>query len=232
MQASGEVDMATVRSRPAVSASLRAASAAAGAGLLLLGGGLLGLDGLIARANVHAGLLGDGVALLDLLSGKTLTNFLLGPALVLVGLAGLAARRRRPWPIGLIYVGTAQFLGTILADVAKPPFGRPRPFQALVDGRWSDRWFAGPDFGSFPSGHVAFYAGLCVPLALLFPRWAAALLAVPLLVGAERILSNDHYPSDVGASLLLAAAVAGGLRFLIDRRALSPRASHPRLERA
>jgi len=205
---------------------------AAVAGLLLLGGGLFGLDGLAARAKLDSGLLDGGVALLDLLSGKDLTNFLLGPVLVLVALAGLAARRRWSWPAGLLSVGAAQTLATTLADLAKPPFGRARPFQALAEGRWSDDWFAGSAYGSFPSGHVAFYAGLCVPLALLFPRWAAALLAVPFLVGAQRILSNDHYPSDVGASLLLAAAVAGGLRYLVDRREIRSGAPRPRLGRA
>jgi membrane-associated phospholipid phosphatase len=69
----------------------------------------------------------------------------------------------------------------------------------------------GADYGSFPSGHAAFYAGLFLPLALLFPRWAVPLLAIPLLVGGERIASHDHYASDVGASFLLAALVAGGL---------------------
>jgi membrane-associated phospholipid phosphatase len=211
---------------------LGATGAAAAAGLLLAVSGLLGLDGLIARAELSGGgLLGGGVALLDLLSGKDITNFLLGPALILIALVGYAARRRWPWPAGLLYVGTAQSLCTVIADFAKPPFGRLRPFQALAGGHWSDHWFSGADYGSFPSGHVAFYAGLCVPLALLFPRWAAPLLAVPLLVGTERILSHDHYPSDVGASFLLAALVAGGLRYLIDRREMRAGVRLPNLGR-
>jgi membrane-associated phospholipid phosphatase len=185
----------------------------AGTGLLLVAAGLGGADRFLARTDFSA----DGVdrvgsaalSLLDLASGKEVTTFLLGSVLILVALLSNGFRRRPLWSGRLFYVGAAQLLCTAIADFAKPPFGRPRPFQALAEGH--DRWFMGPDYGSFPSGHAAFYAGLFLPLALLFPRWAAPLLAIPLLVGAQRILSHDHYASDVGASLLLAAAVAAGL---------------------
>lgn len=185
---------------------------AGGTGLLLVVAGLAGADGYLARTDLTAdgvGRVWDGaLSLLDLASGKEITNFLLGALLILAALLHNGFRRLPLWSDRLFYVGAVQLLCTAIADFAKPPFGRLRPFQALAEG---DRWFMGPDYGSFPSGHAAFYAGLFLPLALLFPRWAAALLAVPLLVGAQRIVSHDHYASDVGASFLLAAAVAGGL---------------------
>jgi len=194
-------------------ADLRAAWLTGGTGLLLVVGGLAGADRFLARTD-H---LPDGVdriwggalALLDLASGKEITTFLLGAILVVAALVRNAFRHRALRSGRLFYVGAAQLLCTAIADFAKPPFGRLRPFQALAEGQ--DRWFMGPDYGSFPSGHAAFYAGLFLPLALLFPRWAAPLLAVPLLVGAQRIASHDHYASDVGASFLVAAVVAGGL---------------------
>ncbi|MEO7826791.1 MAG: phosphatase PAP2 family protein, partial [Allosphingosinicella sp.] len=134
-----------------------------------------------------------------------------GAVLILAALARNGFARRRLWSGRTFYVGSAQLLSTAIADFAKPLFGRLRPFQALAEAAGSDRWFMGPDYASFPSGHAAFYAGLFVPLALLFPRWAPPLLAMPLLVGAQRIVSHDHYASDVGASFLLAAAVAAAL---------------------
>lgn len=188
---------------------------AAGAGLGLLVAGLAGMDRWLARTDLASAgadrLLGGAIALLDLTSGKAIAAFLLGAVLVTAALALNAFGRRPLWSGRLLYVGSAQLLCTAIADFAKPAFGRLRPFQAAADGAGLDRWFMGPDFGSFPSGHTAFYAGLFLPLALLFPRRAAPLLAIPLLVGAERIVSHDHYASDVGASFLIAAIVATGL---------------------
>ncbi|MET1111842.1 MAG: phosphatase PAP2 family protein [Allosphingosinicella sp.] len=183
-----------------------------GTGLLLVLAGLAGADPYLARTDFTADGVdrawGEALTLLDLASGKEISTFLLGATLVLAALLRNGFRRLALWTGRLFYVGAVQLSCTAIADFAKPPFGRLRPFQAMAEG---DRWFMGADFGSFPSGHAAFYSGLFLPLAFLFPRWAAALLAVPLLVGAQRILSHDHYASDVGASFLLAAAVAAGL---------------------
>jgi membrane-associated phospholipid phosphatase len=125
--------------------------------------------------------------------------------LIVLAIAWNLRRRRRLFSGGLLYVGMVQFLSTTIADLSKPLFGRARPFQAIADGRWTDLWFAGPDYGSFPSGHVAFYAGLCVPLAILHRKFAAPLLMLPALVALQRLGSHDHYATDVGASILLAA---------------------------
>lgn len=186
----------------------------AGAGLLLTVAGVGGADRILARADLASDQADrawrGALSLLDLASGKDIATFLLGAALILAALARNAFKRRPLWSGRLFYVGGVQLLCTAIADFAKPPFGRFRPFQAMAEGG-HDRWFMGPDYGSFPSGHAAFYAGLFLPLALLFPRWALPLVTVPLLVGAQRIVTNDHYASDVGASFLLAALVGGGL---------------------
>ncbi|MBV8685606.1 MAG: phosphatase PAP2 family protein [Alphaproteobacteria bacterium] len=213
--------LSAVRVADAADRRMPIALCAAALGAALVVGGALGADGLSARSDLAGDAvvraLGGGVALLDAVSGKRVSSFLLGAALVVAALAGNVLRRRA-WHAGpLLYVGAVQLACTLAADLAKPPFGRLRPFQAAADGRWSDLWFMGERYGSFPSGHAAFYAGLFVPLALAFPRWAPPLLAVPLLVAAERILSHDHYPSDVGASFLLAALLAGGLWRLAGR---------------
>ncbi|HEU0098623.1 MAG TPA: phosphatase PAP2 family protein [Allosphingosinicella sp.] len=191
-----------------------------GTGLLLAAAGLAGADRTLARTDfIPAGLdrvSGAALSLLDIAAGKGIGTFLLGAMLVAAALAWNGLKRRPLRSGRLFYVGGVQLLCTAIADFAKPPFGRLRPFQALADGAGADRWFMGADFGSFPSGHAAFYAGLFVPLAILFPRRAGPLLALTLLVGAQRIASHDHYASDVGASFLLAGIVAGGLWSLLD----------------
>lgn len=191
----------------------RLAFVAAAAGLALIVAGFAGADTRFARADFAAAVrVLDGIVrLLDIVTGKEIANLLLPAAILAVGLAASAFRNRRFQPPPWLYVGAVQLLCTLVADLSKPPFGRLRPFQALAQEQGLDRWFMGAEFGSFPSGHVAFYAGLCLPLAMLIPRWALPLLSLPLLVGAERILSHDHYLSDVGGSFLLCGVIAGGL---------------------
>lgn len=196
------------------------ARCAAGFGLALLLAGLAGLDRWLALTDLTSAevdrVLGGAVALLDVAFGKGVAAFLLGGMLIAAALALNRFRGRRLRSGRLFYVGCAQLMCTAIADFAKPAFGRARPFQALADGAGPDRWFMGPDFGSFPSGHSAFYAGLFLPLAMIFPRQATPLLAIPLLVGAERVASHDHYASDVGASYLIAAVVALGMWKLLE----------------
>lgn len=184
---------------------------------LLATAGLLGLDGTIARwtAGGAGGSLWDwGTRWLDLLTLKEVSNFLLGALLLAAAGALLAFRRTRRlgWP--LLYLALVQAIATVAADLSKPPFGRLRPFEAAAAGG-VDTWFVGAN--SFPSGHVAFYAGLFLPLAVLLPRWTLLWAIPPLFVAAARVLEHDHYLSDVAASLALAAALAAALSPLSRR---------------
>ncbi len=192
------------------------------AGPLLVVAGVVGGDRLIAETTGRdmpgAAALYGVVDILDLASGKDVSNFLLGAVLIVLALAVNLWKRRRLLSGALIYVGLVQFLSTTIADLSKPIFGRARPFQAIADGRWTDLWFAGPDYGSFPSGHVAFYIGLCVPIAILHRKLAAPLLLVPAVVAIQRMSSHDHYMTDVGASALLGVVLA-----LMLLRLLRPR---------
>jgi membrane-associated phospholipid phosphatase len=62
-------------------------------------------------------------------------------------------------------------------------------------------WFVGGS--SFPSGHTAFYFGLFLPLAWLFPRHHTAWMFVPVFIALARINANDHYLADVCTSIVL-----------------------------
>lgn len=185
--------------------------AAAVLAALLAAAGMLGLDATIARwtAGAAPGSVWDhGTQWLDLLTLKAISNFLLGALLLAAAAALLAVRRTRAlgWP--LLYLASVQAVVTVAADLSKPPFGRLRPFEAAAQGG-ADIWFVGAN--SFPSGHVAFYAGLFLPLIVLLPRWTLLWVLPPLFVAAARVVENDHYLSDVAASLALAAALAATL---------------------
>ena len=200
--------------------SLRILWALALAAAALAAAGLLGLDGPVARwsAGRQPGeaFLSATTGLLDLVALKEISNFLLGALLLAIAAALLALRRTRLLGWRLLYIGAVQFVATVAADLAKPQFGRLRPFEAMADGPLADTWFVGAN--AFPSGHAAFYAGLFFPLVLLFPRFAWLWLVPPLLVAAARVVEHDHYLSDVAASLSLAAFLALAFRFLLKPR--------------
>jgi membrane-associated phospholipid phosphatase len=198
-----------LRSQPAA----RAVAVASLVAWMAAAAGVLGVDTVVAGGTAATWVieapLDAIVGWLDFVALKEVSNFLFGSLLLVVAGAMLALKRHGGWT--LLYVGVVQFLATTIADLAKPVFGRLRPYEAMPDGGGLDRWFAGGQ--SFPSGHVAFYASLFVPLMLLWPRYTLVWIIIPLLVAAQRLLAHDHYLSDVAASIglatLLSVALAG-----------------------
>jgi undecaprenyl-diphosphatase len=91
----------------------------------------------------------------------------------------------------------------LLVQALKRTVARPRPrlpigIESLVHA---------PDRFSFPSGHAAAALSVALPLALAAPLpIAAPLLALALLVGLSRCYLGVHFPGDVVAGWLLAAA--------------------------
>lgn len=68
-----------------------------------------------------------------------------------------------------------------------------------------------PDRFSFPSGHATASMAIALAYGSLFPGLAAPLLLVALAVGFSRVRLGVHYPSDVVAGQILAAATAAAL---------------------
>jgi membrane-associated phospholipid phosphatase len=192
-------------------------------GLIVTAGGIAGLDAAIARWTAtlpNSGTWWDvGTYWLDIFAFKELSNFLLGFLLLVAGGLLLLPRSMRSIGWTLVYVGAVQFASTVIADLSKPQMGRLRPFEAMANPGGTDTWFVGAN--SFPSGHVAFYAGLFLPLMMLAPRWSLLWAIPPIFVAIARVLDHDHYVSDVTASLALAAALTIGLRFLLEKADLA-----------
>jgi membrane-associated phospholipid phosphatase len=187
---------------------------------LIAAAGLLGLDATVLRwtaALPDDNTLWDrGTDLLDLVTLKALSTFLLGTVLIAAAGLLLAIRATRAAGWLVLYVGAVQLATATFADLAKPPFGRLRPFQA----GGIDTWYAGSD--SFPSGHAASYAGLFFPLMLLFPR-LTPLWAIPtLFIALARIFDHVHYLSDVSASLALAAGLTAAFAPLAIKASATP----------
>lgn len=203
-------------------------------GALLTVAGIVFADPLIAGL-VHeaklenAWIFANGTLALDVVTGKTISKFLISGVILLAGVTMSTVAKTRMTSLRVLYVGSVQLLSTLLAGVGKNLFGRLRPFQLLLADSWDQAWFAGGS--SFPSGHTAFYFGLFLPLACLFPRWKWPLLGVPWFIAAARIIANDHFVTDVAASVALVALIAQATLAAFDRT-LGPRGVMPTPTRA
>jgi diacylglycerol kinase family enzyme/membrane-associated phospholipid phosphatase len=102
--------------------------------------------------------------------------------------------------------------------------GRARPSGAAPAGRL-------PRTTSFPSGHAAAAAAFATGVALEMPALAAPIGGLAAAVGASRVTTGVHYPSDVAAGFALGTA-AGllTLRWWPRRPATPASAARPRRE--
>lgn len=145
------------------------------------------------------------VVMCEWIFGFRVSPYLYGGLLVLAGIAAMAWKKR-PVALSLIFIGMAHLTARLVAGVMKPPFSRLRPFEAFTDNGWHDTWFATVG-NSFPSGHAVHFWSLFFPLVLLFPRLWIPFAVLPLLISSARVVVNDHYLSDVIASVAVAALV-------------------------
>lgn len=159
-------------------------------------------------------ILQGGTWLLDWITGKEIWRHLIAVLLAVPGLGLMAVPKHRRLGAMLAFVGITNGLASLVVALAKPLLGRVRPDEVFDHGA-DPGWFVGGS--SFPSGHTAFYFGLCLPLAWLFPRWRAAWLAIALLIGLARIDANEHYLADVCTSIALACVLT-----LLVARSLRP----------
>ena len=110
---------------------------------------------------------------------------------------------------------TAKFLADVTDDVnavgalTKKLHARPRPSQ--VDPRVKP-CVPVPASASYPSGHVTRAYAWAAVLAEIFPEQRDALFARAAHAGWGRVLAGVHYPTDVVAGKLLAAAVVSELK--------------------
>lgn len=177
---------------------------------LLAAVGLLGLDRPLAewvrRSGVERARVFEwGLAAHDFVSGMHVWYWLACCVALAIGIIGIAMHRSGWWPRAFVAAGIVQLLTLQTMILGKAHFGRLRPRQVFESGNWTHVWFVGAD--SFPSGHSAFYFGLCLPLAAACPiRWLRALLlAIPIFVVLARIDLAAHFLSDIATSAVIAA---------------------------
>jgi membrane-associated phospholipid phosphatase len=120
--------------------------------------------------------------------------------------AGRAARR------GLASLATASATANI---IGKGLASRRRPDAEVPAAR---RLAHEPWTSSFPSGHAASAAAFATGAAMELPGLAPAVFALALAVGASRVVTGVHYPSDVLAGFAIGAAAAASTLLWWPRR--------------
>jgi undecaprenyl-diphosphatase len=155
------------------------------------GGGLLGMDHMLARSDSGIYSRSNQLAAMDLS--------------ILAVVAGSLYEGNESRLGRTFWQATDSMLLTgVTAAGAKRVFRRQRP----IDGNNPDNWFASRGDASFPSGEVAHMAAVVTPFILEYRETNPAvwgLAALPLYVGIGRAKSQAHWQSDI-----LAGAVLGG----------------------
>jgi membrane-associated phospholipid phosphatase len=143
-------------------------------------------------------------------------------------------RADRPWRVrAVLYLVTARLVELGVETAVKSLTARPRPLLPHPLATAQDT--------SFPSGHTAGTAVLCVSLLVLaWPQlsrgaraaWSVSAAAAIIAVGVSRVLLGVHYPTDVLGGALWGMATALGLAPIVavrtPREALSAAPKPPR----
>jgi membrane-associated phospholipid phosphatase len=124
-------------------------------------------------------------------------------ALVAAMVASVTVRAWRGQAPAWMLLASTHLVSRIVTGWIKVGTGRLRPSE----------WHGGATFWhatgvSFPSGHIALFASVAIPLAVVSPRVGRpiALVVVPFVMIA-RVLGDAHFISDVTGGVALVALV-------------------------
>lgn len=114
--------------------------------------------------------------------------------------------RRVAYIPGFIFVSVAA--SGLIADLLKVVVARTRPKLLFASGTYDFTWFGfHADHWSFPSGHATTAAALMAALWCLWPRPLWLYVAAAALVGASRVITGQHFLSDVVAGAAIGVVV-------------------------
>ncbi len=134
------------------------------------------------------------------LSGFTISKYLVAFVFVGIGLVVHLFKTNIFLAKPFYFIGLTFFFSRFSTGLLKNLFGRPRPDEMLHAQQVNNMFFVGGS--SFPSGHTAHFWGFILPVVILFPRWKW-LLIIPTLISVSRIMVNDHFLSDILASIFV-----------------------------
>lgn len=130
---------------------------------------------------------------------------------VIGGAAGyvLLRWRYKVWAARSAYLFVSVVATGLAAKAVKYLAGRPRPRIFLEEGDGSFRWLESDwRLWSMPSGHAATIASVAMVLAVLYPRYRIPILAAGVLLSFGRVVTLDHFVSDVVMGIAIGTAGA------------------------
>ncbi|MDH7598503.1 MAG: phosphatase PAP2 family protein [Sedimentisphaerales bacterium] len=148
----------------------------------------------------------------------------LGKGRVLAWFISLAVAYKGIRP-GVVAAVISLIVAGMMVGPLKPIVGRVRPAAAIAASRGASTNISGSQRHSFPSGDAAAAFAVASTLCGLVAGWKAiGLIVIATAVACLRVISLNHYPSDViaGAAIGLVSGIVG-LRiarawYLPDRR--------------
>lgn len=207
--------------RPASRALLVLAAASAALAALAIAA----IDRPLARAlggYEASALWARGIDVLEAAIGWPIHPLFPSLAVAALMLAAVAVPRWRALAPAAMFLAATHVFSRFATNQLKDLTGRLRPTEWLARGGDGTFFREGV---AFPSGHVALFASLAIPIAMRWPR-ARPVLAVIPFVAAARIAASAHFLSDTLAALALVALIAWGVAYAA--RPFSARPSPPR----
>lgn len=146
------------------------------------------------------------------------TAHVLVPALAIFYAGSLLAHRASA-ESAAVKIAAAYVAADIVESALKPIVGRQRPYAAGDSHRFH-AFSANGDFHSFPSAHVAHITAIAEAVSMQTNSRSLSgfLDGVVALVGWDRVYEDQHWTSDVTATVALSALVSRATVSWIDSR--------------
>jgi membrane-associated phospholipid phosphatase len=144
-----------------------------------------------------------GIAALEYATGLEPWKWLGVAVLGAAAIGAAASRRWRPTARALAYIALVQVATRLIVGWIKVATGRLRPWEWLIKG--GDTFFR--DGIAFPSGHVAYFASLVLPIAVAWPRARWTAYAIVAYTSVARLAVGAHWVSDVFGGIAVAGAI-------------------------
>jgi membrane-associated phospholipid phosphatase len=154
-----------------------------------------------------AAIFSQGTAWIETVFGWGISKLALGYALLAIGAILWWRQSWRATANLFLFVALTHIITRLVAGTLKNVFERLRPDEVIQQAAWNAQFFTA-DGNSFPSGHAAHFWSLYFPLAFIFPRYRIPLAIIPVFITIARVGVNDHFVSDVIASIALAAMIS------------------------
>jgi membrane-associated phospholipid phosphatase len=159
------------------------------------------------------------------------TTQLLTPAMAITYVGALLTDHES-LAVGTLNTAAGYLAADLVESALKPMVGRERPHVEGNSHRFHP-FTANGDWHSFPSAHVTHIASIAAAVSAQTHSAAISALSDVLvtLVGLDRIYEDQHWTSDVTATIVLSSLVSGAaVRWLQSRIATSATVTSPALK--